>query len=92
MGVDLPSYYATVACGLEATIAARDAVPEGVLFVSFFPNEVVAISKNPSVMQSKASAMRQGRTVVDNLYSDDGPLTAEQMKRALFLAWNMPRL
>jgi glutathione synthase/RimK-type ligase-like ATP-grasp enzyme len=91
VGVDLAWYYAKAASGVEIPVVSREDVPEGVLFVSLFPNEVLAISSNPSLMQPKAHAVRQGRTVVDNLYPEDGPLTVAQLTRALFIAWNAPR-
>ncbi len=92
MGVDLPRYYAQVTLGETLAPPPRDPVPDGVLFVAAWPGEIAMISRNPAAGQAKAAAMRQGRTVVDNLYPDDGPLMAAQMKSALYVAWNTPRI
>lgn len=87
LGMDLPRHYVDAALGKPAADPGPQ-VPGDVLFVSVMPNEVALISSDPEKWQKWTAELRKKHRFVDNLYTDDGPLMAAQMRVALQIAWN----
>jgi len=91
LGIDLPGYYLAFVAGEKVVPSPPKALPRDALFVSLV-GEVAHISANPVAGQKQAAELRRGRRVLDNIYVDDGPLVAAQMRDALRIAWNTRRV
>ncbi len=92
LGVDLPKLYVDFVLGSDLVpVPPRPSLRE-TLFISVVPTEAALISQQPPSGQQKAALLREQYKYVENLYNDDGPLLAAQLRQALFIAWNSPRI